>query len=46
MVDAMGCNRPKSEVAWVNIIASRCKKPSEKPHLRVNLRAIRRIIAT
>src|SRR5215211_3891133 len=24
MVDAMGYNRPKSEVAWVNIIASCC----------------------
>ena len=42
----MGCSRPKNEVAWVNIIASRCEKLSEKPHERAKRLTIKRVIAT
>ena len=24
-MDSVGCSRPKSEITWVNIIASRCR---------------------
>ena len=27
-MDAIECSRPKSEIAWVNIIATRCEKMS------------------
>jgi hypothetical protein len=33
------------ESGWRNIIARRCKKPSEKPHERANLLTINRVIA-